>query len=130
MGISYIYYLATGLLLILLGRIWHNNEIEKLTDDQKIKVSEVYRKRTKLTFYLHAAIFVVFFAIIFLDLASIKPIFFWFLVLNTLSLTIPLNIIYNKLLKLNLPVSFTNNFIFTSGLNILGGIVLLSYFLS
>ena len=62
-----------------------------------------------------------------MDLIAIRLALLGFALSNVLSLAIPMNMNYNKLLKANFPIEFTNNYLMTSALRIIGTIVIFSY---
>lgn len=124
---SFIFYLLSGFAIMLVARVWQQKFIEQLSSEHKAILFKLFGKRNNLNLYISLATMVIFIIIILMDLISIRLALLGFALSNVLSLAIPMNINYNKLLKADFPVEFTNNYIITSGLRIIGTIVIFSY---
>ena len=69
----------------------------------------------------------IFLVIVSFNLFDLQLTLLAFALINILAIAIPLNINYNKLVKANFPVEFTNNYILTSALRVIGTIAIFSY---
>jgi hypothetical protein len=112
---------------MLVARVWQQKFIEQLNSEHKAILIGLFGKRTPLNLYISLGTMVIFIIIILMDLIAIRLALLGFALSNVLSLAIPMNMNYNKLLKANFPVEFTNNYLITSALRIIGTIVIFSY---
>ena len=112
---------------MLVARVWQQKFIEQLSIEHKAILISLFGKRNNLNLYISLGTMVIFIIIILMDLIAIRLALLGFALSNVLSLAIPMNMNYNKLLKANFPVEFTNNYLITSALRIIGTIVIFSY---
>jgi len=112
---------------MLAARVWQQKFIEQLSNEHKAILFKLFGKRNNINLYISLAIMVIFIVIILMDLITIRLALFGFALSNVLSLAIPMNINYNKLLKANFPAEFTNNYLITAAMRIIGTIVIFSY---
>ena len=112
---------------MLIARVWQQKSIEQLNSEHKAILIGLFSKRNNLNLYISLGTMVIFIIIILMDLIAIRLALLGFALSNVLSLAIPMNMNYNKLLKANFPIEFTNNYLMTSALRIIGTIVIFSY---
>jgi hypothetical protein len=124
---SFIFYLLSGFAIMLGARIWQQKFIEQLSSEHKAVLHQLFGKRSNNNLYISLATMVVFIVIVLFDLISIRLAMLGFALSNVLALAIPMNINYNKLLKANFPAEFTNNYLITAAMRIIGTIVIFSY---
>jgi hypothetical protein len=124
---GFIFYLLSGFAIMLVARVWQQKFIENLSNEHKAILIGLFGKRNNLNLYISLGTMVIFIIIILMDLIAIRLALLGFALSNVLSLAIPMNMNYNKLLKANFPIEFTNNYIITSALRIIGTIVIFSY---
>lgn len=114
---------------MLAAKLWQQKHIVKLSEDNKIILLQLLGKRNNWNLYVSLIIIVVFVIIILFELMPLNLTLLFFTIANLLAIAIPMNINYNKLVKAGFPLEFTNNYIITSGLRIIGTIVIFSYLL-
>ena len=124
---GFIFYLLSGFAIMLIARVWQQKSIEQLNSEHKAILIGLFSKRNNLNLYISLGTMVIFIIIILMDLIAIRLALLGFALSNVLSLAIPMNMNYNKLLKANFPIEFTNNYLMTSVLRIIGTIVIFSY---
>lgn len=126
---GFIFYLLLGVAIMFGSRIWQQKYIAQLTDEHKAMLAQLFNKRSNINLYVGIAAIILFLIITFFDLLNFRLAILTLVLINVLATVIPMNINYNKMVKNNLPISFTNNYIFVSILRVLGTIVIFSYVL-
>lgn len=126
---SFIFYLLLGFAIMIGSKIWQQKYILQLTEEQKVKLVDIFKKRNNINLYMSIAAIILFLLIVLFKLLNLKLAILLLVLVNVLATAIPLNINYNKMVENNLPVSFTNNYLLTSILRVIGTIVIFSYLL-
>lgn len=126
---SFIFYLLFGFAIMVGSKIWQQKYFIQLTDEQKVMLVNILKKRNNVNLYMSIAAIVLFLLIVLFKLLNLKLAILLLVLVNVLATAIPLNINYNKMVALNLPEKFTNNYLLTSVLRVIGTIVIFSYLL-
>jgi hypothetical protein len=126
---SFIFYLLFGFAIMVGSKIWQQKYFIQLTDEQKVMLVNILKKRNNINLYMSIAAIVLFLLIVLFKLLNLKLAILLLVLVNVLATAIPLNINYNKMVALNLPEKFTNNYLLTSVLRVIGTIVIFSYLL-
>jgi hypothetical protein len=126
---GFIFYLLLGVAIMFGSRIWQQKYIAQLTDEHKAILAQLFNKRSNINLYVGIAAIILFLIITFFDLLNLRLAILTLVLINVLATVIPMNINYNKMVKNNLPINFTNNYIFVSILRVLGTIIIFSYVL-
>lgn len=124
---SFLLYLFLGIALIFYAKNLQQKQIAQLSDEFKLLLFKMFEKRNNYSLYFSLLVMAAFLTIIWLNLFDLHLTLLAFAFVNIIAVAIPLNINYNKLVKANFPVEFTNNYIVTSALRVLGTIIIFSY---
>lgn len=125
MGFLFYFFLGGGIMLV--ARIWQQQKIVQLNENYRTLLVKLFGKKDLLSTYISLGSMVLFIAIVLSNLVNIKIALFGFAFVNILAQAIPLNMNYNKLIEADFPEDFVKNYLITSGLRVLGTIVIFSY---
>ncbi len=124
---SFIFYILLGLAFIFYAKSSQQKQISLLSDEYKVLLMNLFNKKNNKRLYFSLLVMAIFLVVVSFNLFDLQLTLLAFALINILAIAIPLNINYNKLVKANFPVAFTNNYILTSALRVIGTIAIFSY---